>query len=140
MAGDLQGKAFLINACVYSVTVVLNQQSIPLRSMVFRPNANNPDEDGFSKLDTNVVDLVNGGDVPGKLGSANTLQLLGEQFSVSGSPKFDIKIDTMRLPVKTSTVYVYVFFNTLVCTNGAGQRVGIQVTSANPVAARLMAL
>ena len=140
MNGDLQGKAFLINACVYSVVALLNQQPISLSSMIYKPGQGDADQDGFSKLDTGVVEYVNGSSVYGKLGALNELQLIGEQFVSTGSPKFTIAVDPNLLPVQTSTVYLYIYYNTVVATNGVGQRVGVTVTTANQAAKRLLAL
>lgn len=138
MQGSLQGKGFLINASVFSVTAALNQDPRTLSSMVFTPDANVDKKGGLNNLDTNYVDYVNGSNVFGSLGADNVLQLMGSQFTSSGSPVFNIHIDQNKLPTMNSTIYLYIFYKTVVGTDGSGLRDGITITPKN-ASAKLLA-
>ena len=137
MQGSMQGKGFLVNASSYSITAMLNQLPIALSSMIFNPDADDAKHQGTSKMDTGVVNYVSGSNVYGNLCASSELELFGPQFASSGSPRFKVTIDPNRLPTMNSSIYLYIFYNTIVGTNGAGLREGIKITPVNDSARKL---
>lgn len=139
MQGSLQGKALLVNASNHLVTASLNQDLITLSSMTFTADPNTQKTGGTSNFDTSYVGYTSGSNVFGRLGADNVLQLIGEQYSSTGSPRFDIHIDQNRLPTMTSTIYLYIFYKTVVGTDASGLRDGITITPKNSSAKLLAA-
>jgi hypothetical protein len=123
----LPQKAYIINATTSSMSVLLNQGFHNLASIKLDATANN-------QLDVNnwEVPFVNGSNVSGSLCTGgNTLQLIGDQYSSTGSPEFGITVDSNNIPPENSWLFIWAMRRTLVITDQNGNINGIHVKGLN---------
>ena len=139
----LNGKGYFINSSVNSVSFLLNQGIFNTLSSIATTTRSSEDPNASSfrttvESSTWVVPYENVGTASGVLGAKNTIQLIGSQYTASGSPIFSLEIDQSIITPQNSCVLVYLFFNSIVCTDSVGRTVGFEIKAVNTSASQLV--
>ena len=129
------GNAYIINGTTSSATPLLNQGTNGSLASISLSDGTPP----AVQANQWTVPFQTGADVSGVLSAGgSTLQLIGPQYSSTGSPEFRIEVDTMVIPPANSWIFVWFFRQSLSITDQNGNTAGIKVTPLNDPAKKFM--